>query len=84
MSVDIKEAVARAESYLVGLFPVQGEVELEEVEPNPTSSGWRITFSYDRAEPDPLSAFFPHPKKRIYKVVSVNGDGQPESVKMRS
>ncbi|MGZ5432364.1 MAG: hypothetical protein ACXW31_05600 [Thermoanaerobaculia bacterium] len=89
MSVDVKEAVARAESYLVGLFPVQGEVELEEVEPNPTSSGWRITFSYDRAEPDPLgiTPFLPpqhRAKTRIYKVVSVNGDGQPESVKMRS
>ncbi|HVR40920.1 MAG TPA: hypothetical protein VMU84_17645 [Thermoanaerobaculia bacterium] len=91
MSVDVKEAVAHARDYLVSIFPVTGRVELEEVEPYPDQDdpGWRITFSYDRDEPDPLglTTFLPpqhRPKRRVYKVVSVRGDGTPESVKIRS
>ena len=88
MSVDIKTAVARAREYLVDLFPVTGRIELEEVEPHPSHGGWRITFSYDREEPDPIGlyAFVPpeqRPKKRIYKVVGVRSDGTPESIKIR-
>lgn len=88
MAVDVKEAVARARDYLVDLFPVQGKVDLEEVEPDTETAGWRITFSYDRDAPDPLgiAAFLQpnqRPSNRVYKVVSVDSDGRPEAVKMR-
>ena len=88
MEVDVKQAVGRARDYLIELFPVMGDVELEEVEPHPARDGWRITFSYDRAEPLPnglegIISAQQRPRRRVYKVVTVRSDGTPESVTMR-
>ncbi len=89
MALPVKDAVQRARMYLEELFPVRGRIELEEVEPHPSKLGaWKITFSYDREEEDPygISRMLPpeaRPKTRVYKVVTVDASGQPESVKMQ-
>jgi hypothetical protein len=84
--VDVKQAVASAQDYLLSLFPTHGRVELEEVEPN-ANGGWRITFSFERNDPDPLGVrrFMADQGRdfRQYKVVTVDASGNPQSVKIR-
>ena len=86
-AVDVKQAVANAQAYLLELFPITaGTLQLEEVEPE--AGGWRITFSYDRQENDPygfgrMIAIQRGNVSRVYKVVEVDPSGEPKSVKMR-
>jgi len=84
--VDVKQAVASAQDYLLSLFPTHSRVELEEVEPN-ADGGWRITFSYERADPDLFGIRRIMVEQgrdfRLYKVVTVDASGNPQSVKIR-
>jgi hypothetical protein len=85
--VDVKQAVANAQSYLLELFPIPaGTLQLEEVEPE--DGGWLLTFSYQRKENDPWGlantlAFQQGSVPRVYKVVKVDLSGEPKSVKIR-
>lgn len=85
-AIDVKQAVMSARAYLLDLFETHGDVELEEVEPTPPNGGWRITFSFERPEHDPLGLWriaTPQQGKRVYKVVTVDASGNPQAVKMR-
>jgi hypothetical protein len=85
--VDVKQAVANAQAYLLELFPITtGTLQLEEVEPD--AGGWRITFSYLRQDNDPygfgrMIAIQQGSVPRVYKVVMVDPSGEPKSVKIR-
>lgn len=84
--VGVKQAVASAQAYLLDLFQTGGSLQLEEVEP--LDGGWQITFSYERQEKDPYNvrsmiALQEGRSLRVYKVVTVDPSGEPQSVKMR-
>ncbi len=85
--MDVKQAVASAQDYLLSLFPTHSRVELEEVEPD-ANGGWRITFSYERDDPTDLIGIRRIMAEqgrdfRLYKVVTVDASGNPQSVKIR-
>jgi hypothetical protein len=85
-AMNVKEAVNVAREHLKWLFPIHGDIELEEVESISQDSGWRITFSYERDEPDPVGIrrlLPPQPGDRIYKIVTIDSSGNPISVKIR-
>jgi hypothetical protein len=77
-TVNVKDAVRAAQAYLTELFPVHGEMELEEVELLPGDSGWHITFSYDRSE---IRGGLMLPRARVYKTVTLDAEGTPRSIK---
>lgn len=80
--MDVKQAVGIANAYLADLFPTGGAAQLEEVE-RLENGGWQVTFSYEPPLPDPLGIGITRAPSRVYKVVTVDSDGTPLSVKMR-
>ena len=85
MSFDVKQAVTIAGSYLNDLFPTNGKTQLEEVEHDLHDDLWKVTFSYEDPNADPLGVrrYSGQPFQRVYKVVTVDSRGLVTSVKMR-
>lgn len=89
--MDVKEAVARAKTYLAELYSDEkiSNVGLEEVELNDQSNTWTITIGFSRPWDEPRNPFAaitsqPLVLKRSYKIVRVsNIDGTILSVKNR-
>lgn len=88
-SVDVKEAVRTAKSYLVDLFEDEQitNVGLEEVVFDEASSTWKITIGFSRSWDlkGPLSvAMAGASPDRSYKILTINSaTGQVESLRDR-
>jgi hypothetical protein len=88
--MNVKSAVAVAKQHVADLFGPEDVVNLalEEVEYDDTKDQWRITVGFTRSwEHDlaggPFADFAVNPLRRTYKVVIVDKDGKPLSVKNR-
>jgi hypothetical protein len=86
MRTDVKEAVDLAKKHVAGLFAQEGLVNLglEEVEYDDAQDQWRITVGFSRSwdQQGGVAAML-NPAKRTYKVVLLNKEGKPISVKNR-
>jgi|GEM_PF-5524596 len=82
--MDVKQAVAVAMRYFHELFPNYTQnLELEEVEFVPSDQSWRVTLGYDRQDLSRPFLNLVQPAERHYKVVHVNANGEPLSIRMR-
>jgi|HubBroStandDraft_1064217.scaffolds.fasta_scaffold00104_20 hypothetical protein len=94
--MDVKEAIAKAKSYVQEIFQDEriSNLGLEEVEPvdrtDDTQGGWAITIAFSRPWSTPLD--IPSPDlgisapvrlKRSYKIVRILANGEVRSVKNR-
>ena len=85
INMDVKTAVTVARSYLGEVFPESStNLQLEEVEFIPSSGGWLITLSYLKpGHSSIIGALAAELHPREYKVVHIDADGTPLSIKMR-
>ena len=85
--MDVKQAVAIATTYFQTVFPnYTRNLALEEVEFLPQNESWLVTLGYDKERqvpPGVLRSLVPQNWERDYKVVHVDANGAPLSVKMR-
>ena len=86
-ALDVKQAVSTASAYLSDLFPVGDTLLLEEVEAL-EDGGWSVTLSFEppRREPYNIGGLVVptlSSESRVYKVVTLDAAGTPQSVKIR-
>lgn len=87
--MDVKEAVAKAKSYLSAVFSEENvsELRLEEVEYDRRDHAWLITLGLMRPSltgKTPISAIVHSPSlKRTYKVVRIPENDDMPSIKIR-
>jgi hypothetical protein len=89
--MDVKEAVAKAKTYLSEVFENESvaEVRLEEVQYDETEGAWLVTLglmrpSYTRGQGAMAALMSPASFKRTYKVVRIPDGGQEKpSIKIR-
>jgi hypothetical protein len=86
--MDVKEAVDLAKKHLADLFSKEGIINLglEEVEYDDALEQWRVTLGFSRAwdHQGTLSAvLIPPGLTRTYKIVVIDKEGRPISVKNR-
>ena len=86
--MDVKEAVELAKKHIANLFSNEGitNLGLEEVEYDDARDQWRITLGFSRAWDQQgfvVTALGPAAIKRTYKVVLIDKEGRPLSVKNR-
>ncbi len=85
--MDVKEAVNLAKAHVSELFADENIVDLglEEVEHDDRRHQWRITLGFARAwrRPGALAVWTSGFSDRTYKVVTIDRNGRPLSVKNR-
>ena len=81
--VHVREAVAKARSYLSEIMQVPAEqLLLEEIEPSEDDHFWMVTFSY---APPAGSSLAEAIRGKVYKTVKIDAvTGDFESVKIRT
>ena len=85
--MNAREAVAVAKAHVTGLFADEeiDDIGLEEVDYDDARDQWLITIGFSRVwnRPDPIGVLVVREPRRTYKVVAIDADGTPRSVKNR-